>query len=97
MIRHCVTFRFREGTPAESVEALREALTALPATISEIEGYWCGPDLGLRDTNVDFAVVADFADEAGFLAYAGHPDHQAVIRDLVEPITAERNALQFSC
>jgi hypothetical protein len=97
MIRHCVTFRFHEGTSPDAVEALRAAPSALPAAIPEIDHYWCGPDLGLRDTNVDFAVVADFADETGFLAYARHPEHQAIIRDLVEPITAERHAVQFSC
>lgn len=96
MIRHCVTFRFAEGTDPADVDALRAALSALPETITSIRGYWCGADLGLRDTNADFAVVADFDDGAGFLDYAGHPDHQAVIRAHVEPIVTERQSVQFS-
>lgn len=95
MIRHCVTFRIAEGTSDEAVAALEAALRALPETIESIEAYWVGRDLGLRDTNADFGVVADFADEEAFLAYSGHPDHQAVIRELVEPIVVERNAVQF--
>lgn len=95
MIRHCVTFRFADGTDPAAVEALQAALMALPETIADIRNYWCGADLGLRDTNADFAVVADFDDEAGFLNYSGHPAHLAVIRDHIEPIVSERQAVQF--
>jgi hypothetical protein len=54
-----------------------------------------GADLGLRDTNADLAVVADFADEDAFRTYSGHPAHLEVIRTHVEPLVAERHAVQF--
>ncbi|MDZ7679174.1 MAG: Dabb family protein [Acidimicrobiales bacterium] len=96
MIRHCVTFRFVDGATDEAIAAFEAGLSALPAAIDDIKGYWYGRDLGLRDTNADFAVIADFADEAGYRTYAGHTAHRAVIRDLADPIVAERNAVQFS-
>jgi hypothetical protein len=95
VIRHCVVFRFVAGTDPAAIDALAEALRALPGQIPEIAAYWVGADLGLRDTNADSAVVADFADEAAFSTYSGHPAHVAVIRTHVEPIVAERNAVQF--
>lgn len=95
MITHCVVFRFHQGTDPAAVEALAGALRALPSSIPEISRYQVGPDLGLRDTNADFAVVAEFADSEAFAVYSGHPDHLSVIRDHVEPITAERHAVQF--
>ena len=95
MIRHCVTFRFAEGVDHSAVAALEVGLSSLPSAIPEIQDYWFGADLGLRDTNADFAVVADFADEAGFSAYSTHPAHVAVIDELVGPISVERSAVQF--
>lgn len=97
LIRHCVTFRFHEGTSDDAIDALAAALGALPVAIPEIQAYSFGADLGFRDTNADFAVVAEFVDEAGFRAYASHPAHVAVITEHVEPITAERIAMQFAC
>jgi len=97
VIRHCVVFRFAEGTDPADIETLATALRALPDTIPAIEHYTVGADLGLRPTNADFAVVADFADEAAFLAYSTHPDHLAVIERHVEPIVVERHAAQFTC
>ena len=97
MVRHCVTFRFAPDTAPEAIEAFAAGLSALPAAIPEIQGYWFGPDRGLRDTNADFAVVADFADEDGFRTYASHPAHVTVIEELASPIVVERSAVQFSC
>ncbi|MFP4513904.1 MAG: Dabb family protein [Acidimicrobiales bacterium] len=96
MIRHCVIFRFVDDASDEAIAAFEAGLSALPAAIDDIKAYSYGRDLGLRDTNADFAVVADFDDEAGYLAYADHPAHRAVIRDLADPIVAERDAVQFS-
>ena len=67
----------------------------LPSIIDEIDAYLVGPDLGVSDTSWDFAVVADFADATAFATYRTHPDHLAVIRDLVEPICAQRVAVQL--
>jgi hypothetical protein len=96
MIRHCVTFRFVEGVTDDAIDVLEQRLAGLPDAIPEIAAYWYGRDLGLRDTNADFAVVADFLDEAAFLSYSTHPAHVELIRTAVEPIAAERNAVQFS-
>lgn len=95
MVRHCVVFRFHPGTDPDAIAALAEALRGLPPVIPEIEAYQVGADLGLRDTNADFAVVADFADADAFAVYSGHPAHLDVIRAFVEPITADRHAVQF--
>jgi hypothetical protein len=40
-------------------------------------------------------VVARFAGPDAFVAYRDHPAHRALIRDLVQPIVAERTSVQF--
>ena len=96
MIRHTVVFRFAGGTPAERVQAIREALMSLPDRVPEVRSFSCGGDLGLRDGNADFAVVAEFDDEDGWRAYQEHPEHQRIIRELIAPVTEQRLAAQIT-
>lgn len=95
MLRHVVVFRFHEGTPAEAVSAISDALGGLPAAIPEIRRYRFGVDAGINEGNYEFAVTADFADEADYLVYRDHPQHLQVIKDLIAPHIAGRAAVQF--
>jgi hypothetical protein len=62
------------------------------ADVSKVEA---GRDLGVQDGNADFALVADFSDQEGLATYANHPDHQAVLQNLIRPIMARREAIQY--
>jgi hypothetical protein len=95
MIRHVALFRLKEGVPSGTKQALEDGLFQLAQSIQSISAYSYGGDLGLRKGNFDFGVVADFEDEAAFLAYADHPDHLAFIQERVAPVIQERAALQF--
>ncbi|HEX6421645.1 MAG TPA: Dabb family protein, partial [Acidimicrobiales bacterium] len=61
----------------------------------DAERYRHGPDAGLNPASWDYVVVADFASADDYLTYRDHPDHRAPIRDLVEPIVAERASVQY--
>jgi hypothetical protein len=95
MIRHVVLFRWKEGTPEEARQAVRDGLAELPDAVGGVRRYEFGDDAGLADGNFDFAVVADFDDAAAYAAYAGHERHQALIRERIRPHLAERVAVQF--
>ena len=57
--------------------------------IPELKAFSCGADAGIDpERNHDFAIVADFADEAGYKAYATHPLHLDVIGRLIKPALA---------
>ena len=62
MIRHVALFRLKDDAPAGARQSLEEGLFLLAQTISQISAYTYGGDLGLRDGNFDFGVVADFED-----------------------------------
>ncbi len=94
-IQHVVMFRFHEGTAQTAVDDLAAGLRRLPGLIPQIATYSLGPDLGLSAGSWDFALSARFASAADFETYRAHPEHQAVVQDLVEPITAERRSVQF--
>ena len=95
MIRHIALFRLKPDAPEGARASLEEGLFQLAQTISDIAAYDYGEDLGLREGNFDFAVVADFIDAAAFWRYANHPDHQAFIRERITPVVDERVSVQF--
>jgi hypothetical protein len=96
MMRHIAVFRFRDGTTDEEIASVDRGLAALPALIPEIEAYNFGRDLGVADGTWDYAVAADFADEAAFKLYAGHPDHVRVVETFVKPLVVETARTQIN-
>lgn len=95
MLRHVALFRWKPEATAEDVSKLEAALHSLPDKIPCIQSYRYGRDLGIQEGNADFGLVADFVDEEDLRTYASHPDHQAVIRELVRPIMETRVAIQY--
>ena len=94
MFRHDVLLRWKpEATPAQRA-AVETGLAALPGIIPELRGYTVGSDAHVNEGNYDLVVVADFDDVDGYLVYRDHADHQAVIRERIAPILAERAAVQ---
>jgi hypothetical protein len=94
VLRHIVLLHLDADRPDGSAEAIVEALRDLPGRIPELRGYEVFPDAGLDPSNAAVAVVATFDDESGYLAYRDHPDHRAVIDDLIRPVLASRSASQ---
>ena len=95
MVTHAVIFTWVVGTTAQQVDNLRNALDRMAAELSDIVMIRHGPDLHFRDGNGDYALVATFADRAGWDAYQVHPEHKAFVHDVVTPIQASRVAIQF--
>ena len=95
MFRHVVVFRFKPGTSDQQVDAIERGLAGLPARLPEMRSYAYGRDLGIREGNGDFAVVAEFDDEAAWLVYQQDEEHRRVIEQLIVPVTAERHAVQL--
>lgn len=95
MVRHIAMFRLKDDAPEGTLESLAEGLSVLAESISEISKYSYGRDLGLREGNYDYAVVADFENAEAFAGYAKHPAHLAFIQDQLTPVVEERVSLQF--
>jgi hypothetical protein len=82
-------------TTAADVSKVEAALHQPPSKILCILSYRFGRDVGVQDGNADFALVADFTDPEGLATYADHPAHQAVLQNLIRPIMAQREAIQY--
>lgn len=92
MFRHVVLFKWVDDVDADRVAAVTEALRALPATVPTLRAYDVGPAV---NGTFDYAVVADFDDEAGWRTYDEHPDHVRARDDLIGPFVAERAAVRY--
>ena len=95
MIRHVVTFSWRDDVDAEQRAATVAALRRLPEEVGGSTAFTVGPDAGLAEGNAHTALVADFPDAAAWQAYARHPRHLEVIAEHVRPHLASRSAVQF--
>ena len=88
-------FRWAEGTTPQQVAAATQALRALPGQIPAIRAYVVGPDLELGEGRWDFVVTGDFDDVDGYLEYAEHPAHLALIAEHMKPIIGDRASVQI--
>ena len=95
MVTHLVIFTWIAEATSEQVDALRQALDLMAEALADLASIRHGPDLRFRDGNGDYALVATFADRAGWDAYQAHPKHKAFVQDFVTPLQASRVAIQF--
>ncbi len=96
MIRHvaCLTF-VDHATPAQR-QAVLDALGRLRAQIPAIRAYAFGVDAGIDGSaNASLAITADFDDAAGYETYRDHPEHRAVLVEVIRPILTSRVAVQY--
>ena len=96
MLHHVVTFQLKPDAPADQVERIGEAVNALAAQLPEVRSMAIGRDLALRDGNASFAIAAQFDDVEGFKAYADHPEHVRIIKELIGPFIESRSPVQFT-
>jgi hypothetical protein len=92
VIRNVVLVRLKTGQDPAEIAEIQEALRSLdcPGTLS----YTIGDDLGLREGNWSFAIVADFKDEGSYRAYDLDAEHNR-IRARLAPMTEQIARIQF--
>jgi hypothetical protein len=95
MIRHVVLMTWTPEATSEQKQRVVDELRTLPSQISGLRAYHIGPDAGIVAGNADFAVVGDFDDQASYLGYRDHPAHRAIIDQAINPIAAQRTAIQY--
>ena len=95
MIRHTALFKWAAEATDEQKQAAATEVAKLPSIVPAIRAFASGPDAGFAERNFDFAVTADFDDEAGYFAYRDDPAHREIVQRYVTPIAAQRAAVQY--
>lgn len=94
MIRNVVMGRLR---PDADRQLLEQGLAGLRAL--RVEGMLaleCGGDAGLREGNWDYAITADFVDEAAYRRYDEDEEHNRLRREAFGPVSEQVARVQFS-
>lgn len=94
-ILHIAMFKWNDETTPDEVIAFQEALDELRGKMPILLSYHHGPDLGLRDGNFDYGVVAEVAETGDVSSYLDHPLHRKFAEAFVVPMVAERCAVQI--
>jgi hypothetical protein len=87
MLLHCVTFVFTSSASPSDIDAFVGAVAALPSQVDVSVRLRSGVDLGEREQNADFAVVAEFECLDDFESYLAHPAHRALPLNIVESMS----------
>jgi quinol monooxygenase YgiN len=91
LIRHIVMWNVRGATRDEklaNVEQLKAAFLGLRGRIPGLLDLEVGVDTSGVDYACDVVLVSDFASQAALDAYASHPEHLRVRKELGELRTA---------
>ena len=96
MFRHVVMFRWSDASTTEQRAAAVAALRDFAVDVADLGVVAVGPDAGLAEGNFHCVVIAEFADQAGYLAYAADPRHTRLLTDHIRPIVGTRTAVQSS-
>ena len=86
VLRHVVLFKFKDGTPADQIQAVVDGFAALPGKIDAIADFEYGTDVSVegKSEGLTHGFVVSFRNEAGRAAYLPHPAHQEFVK-LVGP------------
>jgi hypothetical protein len=95
MIRHTALFKWKPEVTEEEKQQAAAEIAKLPSIVASVRAFACGADAGLNQGNFDFAVSADFDDEAGYFAYRDDPVHRDLVQRYILPLAARRAAVQF--
>ena len=93
MIRHLVSFSLNSGTiPAPATEHLaliKDRLEALPSSIPELVSMEVEVN---QNPDEEPAFILDAVTESytDLAAYAAHPDHVAIVKELIAPYKTAR-------
>lgn len=82
MITHIVMCKFADEHRDE-IEGIVERLNELPQKIDVIRGYEVGIDEIQSPRSWDAVLYATFDSYDDLQTYNDHPDHQAVVKDIV--------------
>ena len=91
MIKHIVMWNVRGDTPAEKAQVIALLARSFDSLNGRIPGLLC-MEIGIDTSRIDYAcdvvLYSEFQDQAALDAYAVHPEHLRVKRELSDLRTA---------
>jgi len=79
VVRHVVSFKYKDNTPDADIQKVEDAFRALKTKVPGIVSFECGKNISPEKLNKGFThlFILTFNNEADRDAYLVHPDHKA--------------------
>ena len=94
-VEHLVLFRWQPEATTAQIAAAVTALRSLANCVPGILQLSCGENFTERAKGFQHGLVVRFGDRAALDAYQAHPEHQAVVKQHIQPILADILALDY--
>jgi heme-degrading monooxygenase HmoA len=92
VIRHIVLFEFQPGTTETQIDDYERSLIEYVSGLDGVMTYRVGRDAGLNPNTYDYAIVAEFEDEAHFRAYFDGDRHLEIQRETASMIAGKASS-----
>ncbi len=96
MISHIVLLRLEDGLSRQQTEDFLTVARNLLGAIPGVRNLRVGSTLR-DDGSHPLALVMDFENSEALEAYQVHPEHQRFLREVIGPIVADKQVLDFEC
>lgn len=95
MIRHSLSFRFKDEVPAEVRASVLATLATFPDVYPAMRGWSLGENISTRDTTFTHCMSVDFESEAALRAYLESASHEAFVRETWRPLIAQQMIVAY--
>lgn len=90
MIRHTLSFRFKDEVSTEVQESILAELASFPTKYPQMRNWSMGRNISTRDTTFTHTMAIDFASEADLQSYLRSDTHEAFVRETWRPVIAQQ-------
>ncbi|MER7003772.1 Dabb family protein [Dactylosporangium sp. NPDC000555] len=90
MIRHTLSFRFKDEVPAEVRESVLATLATFPDRYPAMRNWSMGQNISTRDTTFTHAMSVEFATNDDLLGYLRSDSHESFVRETWRPVIAQQ-------
>ncbi|HEY2296385.1 MAG TPA: VOC family protein [Jatrophihabitans sp.] len=90
MIRHTLSFRFKDDVDESTRDAVLAQLRTFPDTYPAMQNWSLGSNFSTRDTTFTHTIAMDFANRDELLAYLGSDSHETFVRETWRPVIAQQ-------
>ena len=95
MIRHTLSFRFKDDVAEPARAAVLAELAAFPDRYPAMRNFSLGENISTRDSTFTHAMAVDFATTAELQNYLGSDSHEAFVRGTWRPVIDRQAITSF--
>jgi catechol 2,3-dioxygenase-like lactoylglutathione lyase family enzyme len=90
MIRHTLSFRFKDEIDEAHRDAVLAELRTFPSVYPTMQNWSLGTNVSTRDTTFTHTMAMDFADQDELQDYLGSDTHEHFVRETWRPVIAQQ-------